>query len=331
MSQNNTNTATLYAGIDVAKAKLDVSIAGKHHTVSNDPKGHQALLGLITRHTPQGGLVHTVIEASGGYEMALVKNLHAAHVPLSVVQPARVRYFARACNQLAKSDPLDAHMLAAFGHAVRPAPAMPLCPRIQRLSALVNRRSQLVAAKVQHGNQAELHGILGGLPTSSDKLVRKQFRQMEALIEKQLEECEAAIAATIAEDAALSARNERLQQVKGVGPVTAFTLLAYMPELGHLSDEAAAALAGLAPYNNDSGPRKGTRSIRGGRKEVRTVLYMAAMCAVRSDSILKAFHNRLTDAGKKPLVALTAVMRKLIVLLNRLLKNPHFKLAHPST
>jgi transposase len=317
MSQNNTNS-TVYAGIDVAKAELELSIAGARHHMNNDAKGHQKLLGILTRSAQP---VHVIIEATGGYEAALAACLHSAQVPLSVVQPARVRYYARACNQYAKTDPIDADVLAAFGSAVQPAPAMPVCPVIQRLAELVTRRSQLVSAKVQHSNQAEHY---------TDKLACKQSRQMERLLEKQIAECEEAIAAHIAQDARLRSRSERIQQVKGIGPVTASTLLAHMPELGSLSAEAAAALAGVAPYNNDSGPRKGMRSIRGGRKEVRTALYMAALSAVRSDSVLKGFYLRLRAAGKKPLVALTAAMRKLIVLLNHMLKNPRFQLTHPA-
>jgi len=317
MSQNNTIT-TVYAGIDVSKAKLDLSIAGARHCVNNDNQGHETLLDIITR---SAAPVHAIIEATGGYEAALVGCLHSAQVLLSVVQPARVRYFARACNQFAKTDPIDADVLAAFGNAVRPAPAMPVRPEIQRLAELVTRRSQLVSSKVQHSNQAEHY---------TDKLARKQSRQMEALLERQILECDKAIASQIAQDEELSARNQRMQQVKGIGAVSASTLIAYMPELGSLSAEAAAALAGVAPYNNDSGPRKGSRSIRGGRKEVRTALYMAAMSAIRNDSVLRGFYLRLRAAGKKPIVALTAAMRKLIVLLNHMLKHPQFQLAQPA-
>ena len=317
MSQNN--TPTLYAGIDVAKATLDLSLAGARQRFTNDAAGHRKLLGVLQK---AGGNVHAILEATGGYEASLAGSLHAAGVALSVLQPARVRYCARALNQHAKTDPIDADVLAAFGHAVRPAPMQPPRPEVSRLAGLVTRRQQLVEAKVAQDNQAAHY---------TEKLALRQARQMSVLLQKQIAQCERAIAAQIAADEDMSRRSARMRQVKGVGEITAATLLAHMPELGGLSAEAAAALAGVAPYNHDSGPFKGTRSIRGGRREVRCALYMAALSAVRHDAILRSFYQRLRAAGKKPLVALTAAMRKLIILLNHLLKNPSFELAQSRT
>jgi transposase len=312
MSQNITTTT--YAGIDIAKAKLDLSIGGVRHCFNNDFEGHTKLLKIITQtQTP----VQAIMEATGGYEAALVAFLHGHQIALSVVQPARVRFFARAMSQLAKTDPIDADVLAAFGQAVRPAPTMPVSGELLRLIATVNRRRQLVETRVQQTNQAEHY---------SDKLAIKQNKALLGLLKKQIDQCDKAIAEQLADDAALAWRSERLQEVSGIGPVIAATLIAHMPELGSLSAEGAAALAGVAPYNNDSGPSKGTRSIRGGRKEIRCALYMAAMSAVRRDGVLKAFYLRLRSAGKKPMVALTAAMRKLIVLLNHMIKHPEFKL-----
>ena len=318
MSQNNTHNTIIYAGVDVAKAKLDLSFLGTRHTVPNDAKGHQKLLGIIqTSSAPATAQLQIILEATGGYEAALCASLHAAAVRLSIIQPARVRYFARALNQHAKTDAIDADVLTAFGNAVRPAPMQPPREQTVRLAEIVTRRSQLVETKVQHNNYAEHY---------RDKLPIKQTRQILALLEKQIAACDAAIAQQIADDAEMASASQRMQQAPGVGPVTAAKLIAYMPELGSLRPEAAAALAGVAPYNNDSGPRQGTRSIRGGRKEVRTALYMATLSAVKHNAVLKEFYMRLRAAGKKPLVALTAAMRKHIVLLNHMLKHPQFVL-----
>lgn len=312
MSQDTTTTT--YAGIDIAKAKLDLSICGIRHCFTNDLNGHKKLLEVINlTSTP----VQAIMEATGGYEATLVAFLHGHQVALSVVQPARVRFFAKAMNQLAKTDPIDADVLAAFGQAVRPKPTMPVSAEIMHLTETVNRRRQLVETKVQQTNQAEHY---------RDKLAIKQNKALLGLLKKQIEQCDKSIAAQIADDAGLAWRSERMQEVSGIGPVIAATLIAHMPELGVLSAEGAAALAGVAPYNNDSGPRKGTRSIRGGRKEIRCALYLAAMSAVRRDGVIKAFYLRLRGAGKKPMVALTAAMRKLIVLINHMLKHPEFQL-----
>jgi transposase len=164
----------------------------------------------------------------------------------------------------------------------------------------------------------------------TDKLLSQQSRHLLKLLQRQVAQCDHAIAAQLAAEPEMQARAERVQQVAGVGPIVAAVLQAQLPELGTLTEREVSALAGLAPYNCDSGPHKGTRRIWGGRAPVRCVLYMAAMSAVRHDPILHAFHTKLRAAGKKPMVALTAVMRKLIVLLNRMLKNPSFTLRNPT-
>jgi transposase len=315
MSQDtNTITPITYAGIDIAKAKLDLSICGIRHCFTNDLKGHEKLLKIINQNPTS---VQAIMEATGGYEAALVAFLHGQQIALSVVQPARVRFYAKAMNQLAKTDPIDADVLAAFGRAVEPKPTMPVSAEIMRLTQTVNRRRQLVETKVQQANQAEHY---------TDKLGIKQSKALIGLLKKQIDQCDKSIAEQIADDAGMTWRSERMQEIRGIGPVIAATLIAHMPELGSLSAEGAAALAGVAPYNNDSGPRKGTRSVKGGRKEIRCALFMAAMCAVRRDGVLKTFYLRLRAVGKKPMVALTAAMRKLIVLINHMIKHPEFEL-----
>jgi transposase len=314
MSQNN--PTILYAGLDVAKASLQLSLGERSYCLSNDGQGHTRLVKLL-RAAGTHAQVHLVLEATGGYEAAAVGALHQADITLSVTLPSRVRAFAKAKGCRAKTDPIDASMLAAFGAAIKPAPTAPPTAAQLLMRELTTRRAQLVQTRVAEENRAA-HYL--------DKGLLRQSRQLLALLEKQIASCEEQLAAVIAADEATLCRAKRLQLVAGVGPIISALLLAEMPELGTLNSQEAAALAGLAPYNSDSGPRHGPRHIHGGRASVRCALYLAAMNAVRHDRILREFYQRLRDAGKKPIVALTAAMRKLVVLLNRLLKNPHFQL-----
>jgi transposase len=229
-----------------------------------------------------------------------------------------VRAVPRAKGRFQKRDPIDAGMLTAFGHAIAPAATPAPSPAQTALGALTTRRAQLIADRIAAENRAAHY---------QHKLLLRQHRTHLALLEKQIAQCEAAIAEQIAAVPEMKARAERLRQVPGIGPISAAVLLADMPELGRLSSGEAAALAGLAPYNSDSGTQNGPRHIRGGRTTVRCTLYMAAMNAVRCEPLLKAFYQRLCARGKKPIVAMTAAMRKLIVLLNHMLKNHAFKLS----
>lgn len=317
MSQNN--STTLYAGLDVAKATLQLSLHGAGHALDNDAKGHARLVALLrAAHRDHRDGVHVVLEATGGYERAVVRALHAAGFACSVLLPARVRAFAQARGQLAKNDPIDADVLAAFGVAIHPPPTVPLSHAQQQLDELVVRRQQLIETRVSERNRAAHY---------THRLLIAQSRRLLAALGRQIAQCEALIAAQLAADASLSARAARLQQVPGVGAVTSAVLLAHLPELGTLADGQAAALAGLAPYDRDSGPRTAPRRIRGGRASVRCALYMATLSAVRHDRILREFYQQLRRRGKLAKVALTAAMRKLILLLNRLLRNPDFQLS----
>jgi transposase len=311
MSQNN--PSIIYAGLDIAKATLELYLAGQTHTLSNDRKGHSQLLKLLRPHN-----AHLVCEATGGYERASVRALQAADVPVSLLEAGRVRHFACAKGRRAKTDPIDARVLAEYGAAFRPAATTAPTQQQETLRQLTTRRRQLVESLVAETNRSA-HYI--------DPLCARQSRALLRLLEKQIAHCEQAILQLIAQDADLSAKSARLDAIPGVGAATAAIVLAEMPELGTLTDESAAALAGVAPYNRDSGAHSGGRHIYGGRGAVRCALYMAALSAVKHDPILKDFYLRLRSAGKKPKVALVACMRKLIVLMNRLLKNPNFKLA----
>jgi transposase len=313
MSQNNTNI--VYIGLDVAKLSLQLHLAGRFHLLANDAKGHAQLLKRLRSHPA----AHIVCEATGGYEQAVVRALQSAGIPASIVEAGRVRYFARAQGQRAKTDPIDAAVLSEYGTTFKPAATAPASPQQQQLADLAQRRRQLIQLLVSERNHAEHY---------TDSFRMRQSRQLIKALEKQITQCDEAITTLIAQDAELVSKAERLKAIPGVGPVVAATMLAEMPELGRLTPQTAAALAGVAPYNRDSGGQAGARHISGGRVSVRCALYMATLSAVRHDRILKEFYLRLRAAGKKPLVAITACMRKLVILMNRLLKNHDFQLAN---
>jgi len=310
----NQNITLVYAGLDIAKATLQLQLEDHSYDLNNTTSGHTQ---LVKRLAAIPG-AHVVCEATGGYERAVVAALHAAGIPVSVINPARVRQFARASGELAKTDPIDAAMLTAFGRAFAPEPTPPRTAAEIKMVALVLRRAQLIDLHVSEHQRADTctEGSLSKLFTSWLTQMEKQIAKVEALIEELL-----------AEQAVLANQVQRLDEITGVGRITAVTVLANMPELGQLNRRQAAALAGLSPYNRDSGQWAGKRCISGGRPEVRRALYMAALSASRRNRQLKPFYDRLVAAGKPAKVALTAVMRKLIVLMNHLLKNPNFSLA----
>ena len=309
------NTPILHTGLDVAKLTLQLHVAGQLHLLANDAKGHAKLLKHLRGHPA----AHVVCEATGGYEQSVVRALQTAGVPVSIVEAGRVRYFARAQGQRAKTDPIDAAVLSEYGTLFKPVATAAASPQQQQLAELAQRRRQLIHLLISERNHAEHY---------TDAFRRRQSRQLIKALEKQITQCDEAITSLIALDTELAHKAERLQTIPGVGPVVAATMLAEMPELGKLNTQTAAALAGVAPYNRDSGGQTGIRRINGGRASVRCALYMATLSAVRYDRILKEFYLRLRAAGKKPLVAMTACMRKLVILMNRLLKNDKFQLAN---
>jgi transposase len=312
MSPNNLNI--LHVGLDVAKLSLQLHLAGRFHSLANDAKGYAQLLKHLRGHPA----AHVVCEATGGYEQAVVRALQTAGIPVSIVEAGRVRYFARAHGQRAKTDPIDAAVLSAYGATFHPAATALASPQQQQLAELSQRRRQLIQLLVTERNHAEHY---------TDAFRLRQSRRLRKTLNQQIEQCDEAIATLIAQDAELARKAKRLDAIPGVGTVVAATMLAEMPELGTLTKQTAAALAGVAPYNRDSGDQSGWRHIGGGRSAARHALYMATLSAVRHDRILKEFYLRLRAAGKPPLVAMTAVMRKLVILMNRLLKNDDFQLA----
>ena len=309
-----TPPSTFYIGLDVAKLTLQIDLAGRSLALANTAAGHRALLAHLHRlQAKTDRPVHVVCEGTGGYERAAVGALQEAGVAVSVHNAARVRAFARAQGRLAKTDVLDAAVLSAFGHAMQPAGDQPPTASEAALEALVIRRDQLKDLVALEACRAEHHHHPG---------VKKEAALLQKQLAAHLQKIQAQIAELLAAAAEIQARVERLQSVAGVGAVSAYTLLAYLPEMGKLSRGAVAALAGVAPMNADSGPLRGQRHIRGGRAPARKALYMAALCSILHNPLLKAFYQRLRAKGKAAKVALTAVMRKLLIHLNSLLKTP---------
>ena len=307
--------AIVYLGVDVAKTSLEISFLSQHLTVGNSPQGIATILKLIAKHTAP---VHVICEATGGYERPLSKALHHRQVLLSVVNPRLPRDFARAKNSLAKTDRIDAAMLAAFGQAMQPAPTPSPNPQAERLDLLNSQRDMLVKECAQHKTR---------LLQAQDGWLKKQILRIIAIFTKEIGKLEEIMRKLVKDDAQLAHKTQRLDEVAGIDWRGALSLCANMPELGTLNRGQAAALAGLAPFNRDSGQWRGQRHISGGRAPVRRSVYLASLTAVRKNAILKAFYQRLRTAGKPPKVALTAVARKLLELLNTALKNPQLKLA----
>jgi len=281
------------------------------HDLPNTAAGHRRLHKLLAA---QPG-AHVICEATGGYERDVVAALHEACVPVSVLNPARVRHFARATGQRAKTDDIDASVLSAYGQALQPKPTAPRTEQEQQLAELIRRRVQVLEILVAQRQQAERLSL---------PALRRQAQSLVRRLERDLEQIEVQLRALRTQVATLDERVQKLEAITGVGTITALGVLAELPELGTLNRRQAAALAGLAPHPRESGQWHGRRSIGGGRAPVRRALYMAALVAARSNRQLKEFYQRLRAAGKPAKVALTAVMRKLIVLMNHTLKHPNF-------
>lgn len=304
---------TIYAGLDISKQNLQLHLAGRLHHLPNAAAGHRRLVKLLRPHP--GGQV--VCEATAGYERDLVAALHRARIPVSVLNPARVRHFARALGQRAKTDNIDAAVLSDYGSKLHPKPTAPRTELEQQLTELVRRRAQLLDVLVAQRQQLE-RLTLAALKRQARSLIRKLRHDLQH-IETQLQ-------ALRAQAPVLDQRVAQLEAITGVGTITALAVLAELPEWGTLNRREAAALAGLAPHPRESGQWHGQRRIGGGRPPVRRALYMAALVAARCNRSLKEFYLRLRTAGKPAKVALTAVMRKLVVLMNHVLKNPDFVL-----
>jgi len=301
------DSATVYVGIDVAKGQLVIAV---HPTqtcweTTNDQKAYRSIVRRLLALRPTG----IIVEATGRYHQPLTRALAEAGLPVVVVNPRQVRQFAGASGRLAKTDVIDAHVLARYGEAFRPAPREVRDVEAQQLHDLVARRRQLVRMRVAESNR--LDGVSPIAAASGRRMLRVLDREVAAL--------DAAL------DRCLSGDRWRdtaaiVGSVPGIGPQSTRSLLTGLPELGTLNSKEAAALVGVAPLNNDSGKHRGRRTTWGGRRELRSTLYMATLCAIRCNAPIRAFYQRLVAAGRPKRVALIASLRKLVVLLNALVR-----------
>lgn len=299
----------LFVGIDVSKQQLDVAVrpSGETWTVAHDEAGLSALVARLQALTP----TLIVLEATGGLEVALAGALAAAALPVAVVNPRQVRDFARSTGTLAKTDRLDAQSLAQFADAIRPQPRPLPDAQAQELSALLQRRRQLVEMLTAEKNRLHM----------APRRIRPQIQAHIAWLQQQVAQFDDDLRQLVRTSPLWREKDDLLRSAPGVGPVLATTLVAALPELGTLTRHQIAALVGVAPLNRDSGTLRGRRTVWGGRAQVRTVLYMSTLVAVRHNPVVAAFYQRLRAAGKAPKLALTACMRKLLTILNAMLKH----------
>lgn len=301
--------SSIFVGIDVSKERLDVAMrpSGESESVSNDKDGIEALVKRLREVGPS--LI--VLEATGGLERGVTRGLASAELPVVVVNPRQVRDFAKATGQLAKTDRIDALVLARFGEAVRPA-LRPLPDEVsQELRALIARRRQITEMMVAERNRL----------SRASKSVKKRIDAHIRWLEAELDRADKDLDQSIGQSPIWREKEDLLRSVPGIGPVISRSLIAELPELGELNRKQIAALVGVAPLNRDSGTLRGRRRIWGGRATVRAVLYMAALVASRRNGVIGGFYKRLRNAGKAPKVALVACMRKLLTVLNSMIKH----------
>ncbi len=299
-----------FVGIDVSKATLDVCIdpLGQTLQVAYDEAGVTQLVGHLERIKP--ALI--VMEATGGLEVRIAAELAGKGLPVAVINPRQARDFAKATGRLAKTDQVDAAVLAAFARAIRPQARALKDADTRALDELVTRRRQLIDMRVQETLR---------LGTAASKPLQNSLRRHIAWLDEQITDVDRDLTQRLRGSDAWRAKDDLLRSIPGVGAVTALTLLAKCPELGALSRREIAALVGVAPLANDSGKHRGRRLVWGGRAEVRAVLYMATVSAMRCNETIKAFAKRLKKAGKAPKVVIVACMRKLLTIMNAMLKN----------
>lgn len=299
-------------GVDVAKAELVIAArpSGERWTVINDERNVKGLVERFATDRPE--LI--VLEATGGYELLVVAALAAAALPVVVVNPRQVRDFARATGQLAKTDRIDADVLALFAERVRPEVRPIADEAAHELEALLARRRQLLEMLQAEKNRA------GQVFGRGNRLVKKSLKAHITYLERELRITDTDLGAMVRESPAWRERDDLLQSVPGVGRVVSLTLLADLPELGRLSRREIAKLVGVAPLSRDSGTMRGRRFVQGGRATVRAVLYMAALVATRRNPVIRAFYRRLVAAGKPKKLALVACMRKLLIMLNTIVR-----------
>jgi transposase len=299
----------VFVGVDVSKDSLDVAIGAAKAivTFTNDQKGADALVKKLSRINP----ALTVFESTGGYELLATSCLAEAGLPVVIVNPRQVRNFAKATGILAKTDAIDARVIAHFAEAVKPEVRQLKDRQTSELTALVTRRRQIIEMIVAERNRLRL----------ANKRNKKDIEEHIRWLQKRLDKIETDIGKMIQSSPIWRCKDDILQSVPGIGPVTSASLICDLPELGILSQKKIAMLVGLAPLNCDSGKYKGRRKIWGGRASVRSGLYMATMAAIRCNPAIKGFYQRLIAAGKCHKVAATACMRKLLIIANAMLRD----------
>ena len=297
-----------YVGIDVAKDQVDVAVrpSGRVWSVSYDEAGIAGLVDELNKLAPEA----VIAESTGGLELALVAALAAASLPVAVINPRQARDFAKSTGQLAKTDRLDAQVLAHFGEAVRPAMRTLPDSDTHALGSVLVRRRQVMDILVAEKNRL----------SRATSEVRPRIQAHITWLEDELGDLDTDLRDRVRKSPLWREKDDLLQSVPGVGQQVSLTLIAYLPELGTLNRKQIAALVGVAPFNRDSGPRRGRRSVWGGRARVRSALYMGALVASRRNPALREFYQRLLDAGKPKKVALTACMRKLLIILNSMVR-----------
>ena len=298
-----------YFGIDVSKNTLDVAAfqSNKKWQFSNDDSGIRKLVATLIKLTPE--LV--VTESTGGYEAAAAYSLQKAGIQCAVVNPREVRDFAKATKKLAKTDTIDARVLAHFAEAIKPEPRPLSDEQAQEMDAILTRRRQVIEMLTAEKNRLHL----------ARKPVQESIQTHIAFLEKELQQIDSDLQGRIEESPIQREKNNLLQSVPGVGPNLSSTLIIELPELGSLNRRQIAALVGVAPLNHDSGTRRGKRGTWGGRPQVRSALYMSALVASRRNPLISRFYKRLCEIGKAKKVALVACMRKLLIILNSMLKH----------
>ena len=309
---NTTSPLPAFAGVDVGKANLQLALSfhdGKflERTCPNTPEGRAALVALCLEHK----VPLVVMEATGGLELDIAVDLAHEQIPVSVITPAQSKAFARALNQQAKTDAIDGRLLATFARKLNPAPSEIPSETQRNLRELAARRRQLTQQLVQEKNRAQ---------QARDKRVQKSIAKTIAFLEEQLQDIDSHLGKLIAADPELLATVQRLDSVPAIGIDTATQLVIACPELGTLNRQQIASLAGLAPFNHDSGSMTGQRSTRGGRESIRCALYMATVAALRFNPVIKRFYLDLVQKGKKKMVALIAAMRKFLIILNSMVR-----------
>lgn len=302
--------APVYVGMDVSKATLDICVAdGETWQSANDDSAMEELCARLMDLHP----TLVVVEATGGYELRAAAALMTAGIPVAVVNPRQIRSFARSVGQLAKTDRIDARILARFGAAVQPESRPLPDEETREIEALMTRRRQLVAMITAEENRLR----------TAPAVTRKEIKTHVAWLRRQLAKINETIDSSVRRSPVWRSKDDLLQSVPGIGSTTSHTLLAALPELGTLNGKQIAALVGVAPFNRDSGTLRGRRTVWGGRAHVRTALYMAALVGSRYNPTLKVFYARLRAAGKAPKVALVACMRKLLTIVNAMVRNGH--------